>query len=401
MSSWLDTFTEAASKLERRFDALRFRIKVRNGWLDPIQIQPYRGHGTADRLFLKGRVLEYKDTTSASEADGVWENVLNMYRRFASDEIPHARLRVSFGGREWEAECDEEGYFDLQIVPPQPLQQDRVWHEIGLTLIGPLAEGQAEVRAPGHVLVPPPKAQFGVISDIDDTIVQTGATDPLTMARIVVLNNPHTRLAFEGVAAFYRALRKGTTGQDYNPIFYVSSSPWNLYDLLVDFLNIHGIPLGPLFLRDLGLEEDRLIKSGHHEHKLKQIHTIMDTHANLPFILIGDSGQEDPEIYKEVVREYPGRIKAIYIRDVSVDERDGRVKTIIKELRDEGVEMIFAADTVAAAEHAAERGFITADALPQIRADKANDEQMPTVAEHLGEAVTNTVTPGTATPNEG
>jgi phosphatidate phosphatase APP1 len=207
--------------------------------------------------------------------------------------------------------------------------------------------------------------------------------DPLTMARIVVLNNPYTRVPFEGVAAFYLALRKGTVGRLYNPIFYVSSSPWNLYDLLIDFLRIHGIPLGPIFLRDVGLEPGRLVKSSHLDHKMSQIRTILETHPQLPFLLIGDSGQEDPEIYRQVVAEYPGRIKAIYIRDVALEERDIAVNAIIKELASSGVEMVLAADTVAAAGHAASRGLIPASALPAIRARKEKDAQMPTLAEQL------------------
>ena len=383
MSEWLDTLTRLASSVEGRMDAARYSLKLRNQWLGPIEIQTYRGHGTADTLYLKGRVLEYRDTSGASETTSVWENIVDMYRRFASKEIPGARLRVRAAGADFEARTDHEGYFDLRITPVEPLPLEKVWHEVELELLEPRVEGQEVVRAVGHVLVPPPKTEFGIISDVDDTIVRTGATDPLTMARIVVLNNPHTRLPFEGVAAFYTALRKGPDGEGYNPLFYVSSSPWNLYDLLIDFMNINGIPLGPLFLRDVGLEPDRLIKSGHLEHKMKQIRTILDTHPDLQFVLIGDSGQEDPEIYREVVRTYPGRIKAIYIRDVTLEERATAIRLLVKELAVDNVELVLAADTVAAATHAADRGLIHAGALPDIRAKRRKDEQAPTIAQQL------------------
>jgi phosphatidate phosphatase APP1 len=387
MTDWYTRLTTLASEVEERFDYARLNFKLRRGWLKPIQIQTYRGHGTPDLLMLKGRVLEYKDVTGASESDSVWENILSMYRRFDSSEIPSARLQVRFQNRTFEAQTDNEGYFDLRIEPHEPLKLERVWHEVELVLLTPDDPLPEPVRAVGHVLVPPPQAAFGVISDIDDTIVRTGATDPLTMARIVVLNNPHTRVAFEGVAAFYTALRKGPERTSYNPIFYVSSSPWNLYDLVIDFLNIQGIPLGPLFLRDVGLEPGRLIKTGHTEHKMKQIRTIMDTHHHLPFILIGDSGQEDPEIYNEVVRAYPGRIKAIYIRDVTVEKRDASIEVIANNLRAGGVEMVLVSDTVAAAQHAIEQGFIAASALPKIIANQAQDEETPTVAETVAETV--------------
>jgi phosphatidate phosphatase APP1 len=387
MTTWYERFAQLASSLDRRFDYAKFRVKLRRGWVDPLMIQPYRGHGTADVLHLRGRVLENKRISSAEEQDSVWENVLNMYKRFASDEVPGAHVQAEIGGRTFEAVADNEGYFHFTIAPPE-LPLERVWHHLRLTLLTPTVEDQPPVHAVGRCLVPPPKSEFGIISDIDDTIVRTGATDPLTMARIVVLNNPHTRMPFEGVAAFYQALRKGGDGAGYNPIFYVSSSPWNLYDLLVDFMNINGIPVGPIFLRDIGLENDHFIKSDHHEHKLKQIRMVLTTHRDLPFILIGDSGQEDPEIYREVVREFPGRISAIYVRDVTLEERATAVRRIIDEVGASNVEMLLVPDTTAAAEHAVARGFITADKLPAIREEKARDAQAPTVADQVIDAVT-------------
>ncbi|HZG66940.1 MAG TPA: App1 family protein, partial [Herpetosiphonaceae bacterium] len=115
----------------------------------------------------------------------------------------------------------------------------------------------------------------------------------------------------------------------------------------------------------------------------KQIRTILETHASLPFVLIGDSGQEDPEIYKEVVRAFPGRIKAIYIRDVTLEARDRSIRTLIDELRGSNIEMVLTGDTIAAAEHALQHGLIAATELPAIRAKKVEDQQDPTVLEQL------------------
>ncbi len=385
MSEWLDAFTRTASSVERRLDLARFGWRLRHGFVDPLVILPYLGHGTADELFLMGRVLERKDVRTATEADSVWQNFASMYRRFDSNEVPNARLHVRCGSAEFDAQANDEGYFDLRI---KQHGGKRIWQPVEVTLLEPLPGGPPAPRVLGHTLVPPAGSDFGIISDVDDTIVLTGATDPLTMARVVMLNNPRTRLPFEGVAAFYRALRRGPRGCSYNPIFYVSSSPWNLYDLLIDFLRINNIPFGPLFLRDVGLEKDHLIKSGHLEHKMDQIRMIMETHADLPFVLIGDSGQDDPEIYKEVVRRYPGRVKAIYIREVTLDERDGAVREIINELRDQSVDMLLVPDTVAAAQDAAGRGLIATNRPEKVAAAKARDEQMPTIAEKLVEDVT-------------
>lgn len=380
MTNWKGVAARLLDGVDERFDTWRLEQKLRRGWLDPLTIQPYRGHGTGTTLFLKGRVLEQSGVTRSSSTDSLWQNVLNMYRRFGSDELPNALVRARIGEQTWDATTDEEGYFTFELTPPTPLDTRRVWHAVQLDLLRPQLPDQPPVHAVGHVLVPPPDAQFGIISDIDDTVVHTSATDVLHMARIVLLTNAHTRVPFEGVAAFYRALRYGTLSTEHNPLFYVSSSPWNLYDLLVDFLNVHGIPVGPIFLRDFGLDAEMLAGGGHHTHKLTQIRGVLNLYQHLSWVLIGDSGQEDPEIYRETVREFPGRIKAIYIRDVTAEARHAEVEQIANEVRAAGVPMLLVPDTFAAAEHAAAHGLIDAAALPKIQAKKEQDERAPDLA---------------------
>ena len=358
--------TGRARMLEERFDALRFRIKRRFGLLDPFEILPYRGHGTPTELFLKGRVLEQTGITRAGQHDTLWHNLRNMARRFASDEVAGARVRASFGGLQSETKTDAEGFFDVRFRLPEPLGGWTGWHPVELELLSPPSPGGGEVRSTGQVLVPH-GARFGVISDIDDTVVHSSATNVLKMAWIVLRNNAHTRLPFEGVAAFYKALQQGADGRSFNPIFYVSSSPWNIYDVLEDFLNVHGVPPGPLFLKDWSPS----VLGKHRAHKSGLIRSLLRTYPELPFVLIGDSGEEDPEIYVQAAREHPGRIRAIFIRDVTPEERDAEVDALAREARSLGTEMFPVADTATAAEHAASLGLISPDAVAKVRARSA------------------------------
>ena len=218
----------------------------------------------------------------------------------------------------------------------------------------------------GHVLVPH-GAGFGVISDLDDTVVRSNATNVLKMAWIVVRNNAHTRLPFEGVGAFYEALQRGNDGSSFNPIFYVSSSPWNIYDLLEDFLHVHRIPPGPLFRKDWS----PTVLGKHGDYKLGVIRDLLNTYGDLPFVLIGDSGEEDPEIYLQTIREHPKRIRAVYIRGVTSAERDAEVKAVAGEARKLGTEMVAVPDTTAAAEHAASIGLIAPDTITTVRSQIA------------------------------
>jgi phosphatidate phosphatase APP1 len=355
-----------ARGVEERFDAFRFWLKQRLGLLDPFEILPYRGYGTSRELFLRGRVLEEAGITRAGRDDAVWKNILNMARRFASDEVAGARVRASFEGLQVETTADVEGFFEVRFQLAEPLDGPGGWYQVGLDLLSPPSPGGGRIRSKGHVLVPH-GARFGVISDLDDTVVRSSATNVLKMAWIVVLNNAHTRLPFEGVAAFYRALQLGPDSKSSNPVFYVSSSPWNIYDMLVDFLNVHGVPHGPLFLKDWSLS----VLGKHRDYKIGVIRRLLRTYENLPFVLIGDSGEEDPEIYLQAVREHQGRIKAVYIRDVTSVVRDAEIRAMADEARKLGTEMVAVFDTTGAAEHAASIGLIAPEAIAAVRAESA------------------------------
>lgn len=385
MPTWREVLTHAVSDVEDHYDLLKYRLRERLGGRDPIQILPYRGYGNRDLLYLKGRVLEDKGIQSAVESDTVWDNLVNMYKRFNSKEIPYAHVLARYQDVQQEVVADEEGFFEVNLKPSKPLPEDRLWHTLELELLEPLRDEDASITAEGQVLVPPPEAEFGVISDIDDTVIYTDATHLLKMARTVFLGSARTRLPFKGVAAFYRALMHGQQQEGINPLFYVSSSPWNLYDLLVDFFRLQDIPLGQmLFLRDWGIKDEELLPVTHWRYKTSTIKKILDTYPGLPFILIGDNGQQDPEIYHEIVSTYPRRILAVYIRNVSQDmERPQEIRGLAENVIEAGSVMILADETYTLAQHAAEQGWISPIALPEVKAEKKRDEAPPSQIEAL------------------
>ena len=87
-----------ASGVEANFDALALAFRKRLDADKPVQIVTYRTYGTRNRLFAKGRVLRDKTIRKATEKDTILNNLLSMYKRFESDEIPGARLKVEFHG---------------------------------------------------------------------------------------------------------------------------------------------------------------------------------------------------------------------------------------------------------------------------------------------------------------
>ncbi|QIL74695.1 App1 family protein [Hymenobacter sp. HDW8] len=380
----MPSFLNKLSNLAERADDLVTNTRARLGLLHPLQLVTYRSYGTTGRLYVKGRLLTDKGIGEPGEGDSRWQNLLNMYRRFGSNEIPGAELVIRPGdGSEHHVTTDEEGYFTLNIEPKSlPAPIDFLWYpvEVELKKAPQHLPMPADVKEPAHVLIPPLDAEYGIISDLDDTVIQTSATNLVRMARTVLVRNAHSRLPFEGVAEFYRALQLGRNGKRNNPFFYVSSSPWNLYDLLDDFLELNDVPPGPLLLRDMSLVRKATKEpeaSAHHGHKLHEIDNLLLTYPELPFVLIGDSGQEDANIYREVVRRYPGRILAIYIRDVQHPGRAALVESVAEEIRQDKVEMLLVKDTVQAAEHAAKIGLLYTEAIPAIEVEKKKDETAP------------------------
>ena len=373
MRVWKNKLLQLGRHFDTGADKISHLLRQRLGTNYPIQIVPYRTYGTARRIYVRGRVLEDKGIIAGDESHSLFTNLLNMYRRFESNEVAGAQVEIELQGTRHTVTTDREGYFVFELYPTEPVLTSELYHTIPLQLMHSPYPFVPEA-ATAEIMIPPAEAEYGIISDIDDTVIRTGATNLLAMGRTVLLANARTRLPYAGVSGFYKALQLGRNGQRNNPFFYVSSSPWNLYDLLTDFLDFNEIPEGPLLLRDFGIGSESFTSGNYLGHKFKEIAQILDTYPHLNFVLIGDSGEQDPPIYLEVVKQYPGRILAIYIRDVTIPEKHQIAREVAAQLKPLGVEMILTEHTVQAAEHAAASGLIYSEKIPAIEQDKKEDE---------------------------
>lgn len=337
-----------------------------------LMLLPYQGFGNARTLWIKGRVLDEYAFREQTRDDSGWHNLVALYRRLEADEVANARVLARFQDRSYETVTDAGGYFAFEIAADAPLAGGI--HRVELALEDTRRQDGGRVSAVAEAIVPAATARFGIISDIDDTVLWTNVTNKLNMALMLARTNAHTRKPFKGVAAFYRALRDGASGNEANPVFYVSSSPWHLYGPLVDFLRIQDIPLGPLLLREIGLR-DVFKLNNHGNHKLDKIELILRFYPDMQFVLIGDSGERDPEIYAEVLRRHPHAVRMIYIRNVNPDPaRIDALDALIEETSSSGAQLVLAPDSVFAASHAAAEGLIHVDRLATVRQDKREDE---------------------------
>lgn len=337
-------------------------------------IHAYRGYGSRQEIFLMGRV--FLQPGLGLSLPGPVDDLVNILRRTLRWGVRDARLWVQVGQAHTEVITDADGYFSVQLKIDETLPDGAFWYRAGLTLLpkdhpaGAPAPQQHDLPvASAHIFIPPLKVDLGVISDIDDTVIYTGVASKLKMMYRLFVQKARHRTAFPGVSAFYRGLFYGQEQRCRRPMLYVSRGPWSIYEVLEEFFKLHRIPYGPvLFLREWGVTLQRPLPRRAKHHKAMLIRRMLRLYQELPFILIGDSGQRDPEVYAQIVAEHPGRIRAIYIRHVhSNPTRDRDIQMLAEQVAGSDCEMVLAEDSLAMAEHAFQRGFIDERALAQVR----------------------------------
>ena len=357
-----DNSVEPASSLRRGLLALEERIdrwsagrRRRRGRTRPATVVPYAGYAHSDGCLAMGRVMELPREWTPEETDGRLANLRGVGALFATHEIAHAGVLLRHWGGETLATSDAEGYL-RETVPAPDAPALTCWD----TLTATLQDGEREAE-PGDAVELPilrvgTSARFAVVSDIDDTVMRTGAENLARNLWTTFTGNPLTRQVYEHVPALYRALARHE-GRRTNPIFYLSSSPWNLYGVIHDVLERNGVPWGPIFLRDFGFDETKFIKSTHGDHKLTEARRLMESLDGLPFLLIGDLGQADAEIYAELARRRPDQVMGVIVHQPSQRLHEQK-RRHIEEIEALGIPVLVTTDYSEADDFARSHGWI-------------------------------------------
>jgi len=151
-----------------------------------------------------------------------------------------------------------------------------------------------------------------VISDIDDTIKISEVLD-----KSALLKNTFCRpfKPVPGMADVYRGWEH-SHGASFH---YVTASPWQLYAPLSDFTRSNGFPAGTWHMKEFRVKDRSFLKlfGSPERYKPGVIEPLLRKFPRRQFVLVGDSGEKDPEIYGALARKHPGQIRRIFIRDVT------------------------------------------------------------------------------------
>ncbi len=324
---------------------------------DPV-VKVYHGYGHGTHLVVFGHVLKLSPLPRKKYRRNLWTNSFALLRSFMVRPMHNEMVRLKWKDTYIEVKTASDGFFRFEFdageVLPQGVHELEVeWiHDYGND-VNVLSTGK------GIVIIAPPN-KFTCISDIDDTFLISHSSNLRKRLYVLFTKNAHSRKPFEGVVSHYRLLSKAGSKTDApNPFFFVSSSEWNLHDMIVEFSRKNNLPEGVYLLNQVK-RLNQLLKTGQNNHSTKfmRIARIIEAFPDQQYVLLGDDSQQDPYIYASVVEHFPGRIKSVYLRHVYKKNADA-VKEIIKKIETKGVLCCHFTSSAEAIEHSFNIGLLT------------------------------------------
>ncbi|CAG1010638.1 hypothetical protein PHYC_03893 [Phycisphaerales bacterium] len=298
------------------------------GWVDAdglwrVEVRGWVFEPEADGLVRRAALRSLAKSLGLEEADADSDRFRERAAEFLVDCERGKRVRLCFGdapGVECVSpETDAGGHFAAAAAVAAPVGPGVARLPVAVAL----PEGDPRKFECSAFLIPP--EGLSVVSDIDDTIKVSNVRD-----RTALLENTFVKEfeAAPGMAAFYGRFR------DQGAAFhYVSASPWQLYVQLGGFAGRNGFPAGVWEMRRLRAKDRSILElfEDPAEYKKGVIEPILQRWPRRKFVLIGDSGEKDPEAYLELARRFPTQIARVYIRDVTDEDREAPRYTALTE----------------------------------------------------------------------
>lgn len=278
---------------------------------DSLQVIVDDGWSGATGSHFSGRLVEARAASGGAHG-GLKTFYRNTRRLLTSGEEGMVTWRVA--DREWAVRTDDDGYWELAMNQPLPLAPG--WHEIETEPAGSSEAG---------LLVADPANRFGIISDLDDTILVSGVLEKRVLLKNSLTVPAERREVVPGMAALYQRLLRQNPVPEASVVFYVSASPKQLTDNLRGFLRHQGFPRGVLRLKEFSEASDAsLFDHDQQDYKLRALETVFYAYPEVRFALFGDDGEQDPEIYAALQKKFPAQIEGVWIRRVDADAKRAR-----------------------------------------------------------------------------
>lgn len=275
-------------------------LAVRVGWRPALL--PYSGYASTNQARVLARVV-----LAPASADPAARRGVAAWRRLLTLECPAAEVRVELAGVMTTVSSDDGGLIDVTVPLHEPLGDGPATALLHV-------DGRPPARVPVHVVT----GRRGVVCDIDDTVWVTGIAHPVQAARRTLFGTSSTRRVVPGMAAL---VREAARRQEGAATVYLSNGPWNFAGVVTRFLRKQGFPAGAVLMTDWGVTPTRWFRDGA-EHKRSSLVRLHEDLPEVSWVLIGDDGEHDPDLYEEFARAHPGSVDAVALRQVAPDAAD-------------------------------------------------------------------------------
>lgn len=319
----------------------------------------YRGYANKKELVVFGHVVKKYPSGDRKYTRRGFRYAKTIIELFSIKTIPFLKITLHLGEKTFETTAEPDGYFRFQ-VPMEPGMPSG-WHSYRVTVDDEINGKKYHAESSEEFFLPY-KTSYGLISDIDDTFLISHSRRSFRKLFVLLSKNVQARKPFDDVVKHYQLLSFASRThpqKESNIFFYVSSSEWNLYDMIVRFAELNGLPKAVLKLKKIksGLDDFVMTGSGSHDHKLRKIHNIINFYPELQFILLGDDSQKDPVIYEEICRTFPQSIRAVYIRQTRRRPKP-ETTALVKQIQGLGIDTCYFAHSNKAIIHSLDAGIV-------------------------------------------
>jgi phosphatidate phosphatase APP1 len=323
------------------------------------ELKLYRGYANKKEIVVFGHVVEKYPVGDHKYTRTGFRYARTIIQLFSLKTIPNLRVVLRVGALVVETRAEEDGYFRFQVPFSEPMEGG--WHPYEVSVDDEF-EGEIYKATGREEFFIPYESSYGIISDIDDTFLISHSRRSFKKLFVLLAKNVQARKPFDDVVKHYQLLSlasRTNPKQQNNIFFYVSSSEWNLYDMIVRFAELNGLPKAILKLKKIksGLDDFIMTGAGSHGHKSRKIQNIIEFYPELQFILLGDDSQKDPEIYEEICRTYGASIRAVYIRQTRKRSKS-EVTLLLKKIAEMGIDTSYFSHSNKAIIHSIESGIV-------------------------------------------
>ena len=316
----------------------------------------YKGFANQQSCYIYGHAFSLCPVKKTHFRTFFLYNTIALLRLFMVRPVKKALVILQWEGKIYKTETAADGFFKFEWEHNQQLLPGQ--YEVEIMLIKRNSRNVVKASATGQVILPSSTA-FAFISDIDDTFLISHSSNLRKRLFVLLTENAKSRKPFEGAVAHYKLLHGIDDGDpSNNAFFYVSSSEWNLYDYIKDFLAEHQLPDGICLLNQVKTFS-KLFSTGQNNHsgKFTRVVKILEAYPHQKFILLGDDSQKDIDIYASIVEHFPQNVYCVYIRRVGTPEKE---HVLLKQtmIEKKGVLFYYFANSEAAIMHSREIGLI-------------------------------------------